>query len=134
MDFWSKPEPREEEEFSRKEEKKGEKGLLPKKERIRDEGEIKKLFREREIKSECPLFQIITKANKLTNSRLLVITGKKIGTAVERNRTKRVIKGIYLKNRHKIAKNIDIMIIAKKAVSKESEIIEEIKDALPVND
>ena len=108
--------------------------MLPNQERIKSEGDIKKLFRERETKKEYPLFQIIQKTNQLTNSRLLVITGKKIGNAVERNRTKRIIKGLYLKNKHKIAKNCDFVVITKKAIKNEGEIIEELRVAWAIND
>jgi len=45
-----------------------------------------------------------------TVPRILVITSKKLGGAVQRNRIRRVLYGAFNKIKHKINKNIDIVL------------------------
>jgi ribonuclease P protein component len=45
------------------------------------------------------------------------IASKKVGNAVQRNRSKRVLKEFYRLNRHVFLKNVDIIFSAKKGLS-----------------
>lgn len=104
--------------------------MLPKKEIIRKEKEIKKIFKEKEKKYESPLLQLILKKNNLNNCRFLVITKKTIGNAFERNRTKRILKQKYSNIRHNIEKNYDIIVIPKQKILKIADLGEEIEKAI----
>ena len=61
------------------------------------------------VKKVCDHIIIYNKDNKLTNSRFCVSVSKKIGNAVERNRLKRQVKDIIMKNM--VTKNKDYVII-----------------------
>jgi ribonuclease P protein component len=77
--------------------------------RISRGAEIKKILRQKQFHFTSPLLYFTGQDNKKAE-RILVICSKKLGSAVSRNRIRRQIVGWYIKNRHKIAKNIDMII------------------------
>jgi len=85
--------------------------LLPKDERLAKGSEIKSTIRGNRINT--PLLSIHTRDNPTGRKRMVVICKKSIGSAVIRNRTRRVIMAAYANIKHKIAKNIDIVIMPK---------------------
>jgi putative membrane protein insertion efficiency factor/ribonuclease P protein component len=76
--------------------------------RISRGAEIKKILRQKQFHFTSPLLYFTGQDNKKAE-RILVICSKKLGSAVSRNRIRRQIVGWYIKNRHKIAKNIDMI-------------------------
>ncbi|MBS3809243.1 MAG: ribonuclease P protein component [Desulfobacterales bacterium] len=62
-------------------------------------------------------FVIAYRLNRLDRSRLGVTVTKKIGNAVVRNRIKRIVREYFRLNRHRLAGNLDINVIAKKGAA-----------------
>jgi ribonuclease P protein component len=89
--------------------------LLPKKERLSREREIKDVLQARQYESKSPLLHLAARDNQLPNSRLAIVTPGKLGIATTRNRLRRVFVAAYCKIRHKIAKNIDFVIFPRHA-------------------
>lgn len=85
--------------------------MLPKKERISNGGRIKEILNRKELTFYSPLLHVIAKENEVNYSRLVVICTKKHGNAVVRNRIRRTFLEAYSRIRHKINKNIDLVII-----------------------
>jgi len=52
----------------------------------------------------------VARQNTLNYSRLAVITSKKLGKAVTRNRLRRVFKAVFAKIWRNLAKNIDLIV------------------------
>lgn len=94
--------------------------MLPRQERISGGSEIKELLHNnptivgKPIKADTPLLSCFAKVNHLPVSRLTVICKKRLGKAVRRNRLRRQISAAFLKNRHKIAQKMDIIVIPRK--------------------
>lgn len=59
-------------------------------------------------------FVIAYRANQCGRPRLGITVTRKIGTAVARNRIKRVVREYFRRNRHRVMGNYDINVIAKK--------------------
>ena len=74
-----------------------------------DKGEKKRVGR------LCIIFSL---PNELGRKRLGIITSKKIGNAVARNRAKRKIREIFRQIKHRIEPALDIVIISGKDVVK----------------
>ena len=87
--------------------------MLPRDERISKEAEIRAILRTGSRKTRTPLLDLVIKPNHTSKPRLLVITKKALGKAVQRNRIKRRIKGAYLKIRHNINENNDMVVFPK---------------------
>ncbi|OGB88208.1 ribonuclease P protein component [candidate division WOR-1 bacterium RIFCSPLOWO2_02_FULL_46_20] len=96
--------------FWRREEKREESVLLPKPERLSKASEIKATLKTRQYFSSTPLLSLVARDNARACSRLVVVTPKKLGNACKRNRIRRVICAAYCEIRHKIAKNIDLVV------------------------
>jgi len=79
----------------------------PEFERVIDKGEKKRVGR------LCIIFSL---PNELGRKRLGIITSKKIGNAVARNRAKRKIREIFRQIKHRIEPALDIVIISGKDV------------------
>ncbi|NQT29881.1 MAG: ribonuclease P protein component [Candidatus Saganbacteria bacterium] len=84
--------------------------MLPKKKRLSRQSEIKATINQRQYQKRSPLLSLVARDNGLANSRVVIVTPKKLGKAVTRNRLRRVFQGGLLKIWHKIAKNIDIVV------------------------
>jgi ribonuclease P protein component len=82
--------------------------LLPKRQRIVDDKEIKDIIRGKEIYERTPTLNIT--ARKSSNNRFLAICTKKLGNSVKRNRIKRVLCPIFSENSKNMSKNLDIII------------------------
>jgi ribonuclease P protein component len=73
-------------------------------------------------------FVLIYKKNDLGITRLGITIGKKVGKAVKRNRTKRLIREFFRLNKSDLIQGYDIVVIGKKDASYLD--IEKIKDEL----
>jgi ribonuclease P protein component len=62
-------------------------------------------------------FTIIAYRNKVGISRLGITVSKKVGSAVQRNRIKRLVREFFRLNRSRLSTLIDIVVIAKKDTS-----------------
>ena len=61
-----------------------------------------------------PHFLIVVQPNALHNTRLGITVTKKVGTAVERNRIKRVVREVFRRNRQLFPTSHDVVFIAKR--------------------
>jgi len=95
---------------SRADAEKAESVLLSKHSRLRSSREIKETLKVREYESRGPLLHCVARQNTLNYSRLAVVTPKKLGKAVIRNRLRRVIKAAFAKIWRNLAKNIDLIV------------------------
>lgn len=62
-------------------------------------------------------FLIVVRPNALQNTRLGITVTKKVGTAVERNRIKRVVREVFRRNRALFPPAHDVVFIAKRGAS-----------------
>lgn len=88
--------------------------MLPKEERLIKGSEIRKTTKGNRI--DTPLLSIYSRTNQTGNKRLVVICRKEIGGAVIRNKTRRALIAGYQIIKHKIDKNLDIVIMPRKAI------------------
>ncbi|MBU0672061.1 MAG: ribonuclease P protein component [Candidatus Margulisbacteria bacterium] len=99
--------------------------MLPKSARLSKEREIKRTIRAKQYEARRPLLYLVAMDNSHAESRLTVVIPKKLGKAVVRNRMRRVIQAVFGNIRHKIAKNIDIVVFPRHAaVGAESRSVE----------
>jgi ribonuclease P protein component len=84
--------------------------LLSKRSRLRSSREIKETLKVREYESRGPLLHYVARQNTLNYSRLAVVTPKKLGKAVTRNRLRRVFKAAFAKIWRNMAKNRDLIV------------------------
>ena len=61
---------------------------------------------------------MVTTAGTAENSRVGIVTSKAIGNAVQRNRARRQLRAIFSSLMPKLKRNVDILIIARKAIVK----------------
>jgi ribonuclease P protein component len=61
-----------------------------------------------------PHFLIVVQPNALPNTRLGITVTKKVGTAVQRNRIKRVVREVFRRNRPLFPASHDVVFIAKR--------------------
>ena len=64
-----------------------------------------------------PHFLIVVQPNALQNTRLGITVTKKVGTAVQRNRIKRVVREVFRRNRHLFPAAYDLVFIAKRGAT-----------------
>jgi len=64
----------------------------------------------RQKQKHTSLLRAVMAENQQSVPRILVITSKKLGGAVQRNRIRRVLYGFFNKIKHNINKNIDIVL------------------------
>lgn len=89
--------------------------MLPKKQRLTRDREIRGVLKTKQYESKNPLFYLVGKDNFLEISRLTVVTPKRLGKATIRNRLRRVFAEAYSKIRHKIKKNVDLVVFPRQA-------------------
>ncbi len=85
---------------------------FPKEERIRRRADFLKIFREGS-KSRTAHFWISFRLNGLPHRRLGITVGKKVGTAVVRNRLKRRIREFYRQNKRFFPAGMDVVVTAR---------------------
>ena len=74
-------------------------------------------FRQAQLRGRrihTPHFLIVVLPNALQNTRLGITVTKKVGTAVQRNRIKRVVREVFRRNRPLFPGSHDIVFIAKR--------------------
>jgi len=64
-----------------------------------------------------PHFLIVVQPNALHNTRLGITVTKKVGTAVQRNRIKRVVREVFRRNRSLFPPAHDLVFIAKRGAA-----------------
>ncbi len=57
-------------------------------------------------------FSLIGLSNALTYSRVGVVASRKVGNAVARNRTKRLMRELFRRNKELLAQPVDLLIVA----------------------
>ena len=99
--------------MSAAEEQKAGISLLPKRERITSRDRIKAILRIKQVHITTPLLNIVAEVNHGSFPRWVVICTKRVGNAVQRNRIRRLFISAIARIRHKINKNIDIIVFPK---------------------
>lgn len=89
---------------------------LSRDERVRTRRDLDRVFREG-TRIYARNFVIITRRNELGFSRIGAISGKRSGTAVERNRVKRLIREFFRRNKRVIHGPADYAIIGRKGAA-----------------
>ena len=84
-------------------------------ERIRKKKDFINLYK-KGVCARGRYFNLIILRNDLTHSRMAVVTSRKIGNAVERNRARRRARELFRRNKAHLAFEMDILLIAKKDV------------------
>jgi ribonuclease P protein component len=64
-----------------------------------------------------PHFLIVVQPNALQHTRLGITVTKKVGTAVQRNRIKRVVREVFRRNRQLFPRSHDLVFIAKRGAT-----------------
>ena len=98
------------EEYCKTGEEKGEKDLPRRRERLSHEREIKEILNSKQYSSKGPLLSFVARENFMPISRIAVITPSNIGKATKRNRLRRVFAESFARIKHKIAKNVDLVV------------------------
>ncbi|PLV60192.1 ribonuclease P protein component [Thermotoga sp. KOL6] len=94
-----------------------------KRERLRLRRDFITLFKEGDsVQNEY--FVVLFKENDLNISRLGIVVKKKFGKATKRNKLKRWIREIFRRNKNKILRGFDIIVIPRKRLSEEFERID----------
>ena len=88
---------------------------------LRRADRLKKRYEFRQVqltgrRIHTPHFLIVVQPNSLENTRLGITVTKKVGSAVQRNRIKRVVREVFRRNRHLFPPSHDIVFIAKRHV------------------
>jgi len=86
------------------------KDLLPKRERIRREKDLKEVIKAKQFHFSSPLLYFVARLSQRPSCRVAIVCRRNIKGSVVRNRLKRVLRAAYLKIKHKIKKNIDLVI------------------------
>ncbi|MFA6170070.1 MAG: ribonuclease P protein component [Candidatus Margulisiibacteriota bacterium] len=87
--------------------------MLPKKQRLSNSQDIKKVLDKNDLRFNTPLFTLVAKENFLGKQRATVVCSKKVGNAVKRNRIRRKIVRAYQGILNNIAKKVDVVILAR---------------------
>jgi ribonuclease P protein component len=87
--------------------------------RFRGADRLKKRYEFRQVqlsgrRIHTPHFLLVVRPNALPNTRLGITVTKKVGTAVQRNRIKRVVREVFRRNRQLFPPSHDIVFIAKR--------------------
>lgn len=88
-----------------------------KEERIRRRADFLRISKEG-VHYNSPHFRIWICPNQLPQRRLGIIVGKKVGSAVKRNRVKRLIREFFRQHKEELLKSSDFIIQAKEGADK----------------
>ena len=86
---------------------------LRKEERLRRRGDFEIIAKEG-IRKHTKNFLIIVRKNDRGFSRLGAVASKRLGKAVERNRTKRLMREFFRRNKDRLPPSMDYVIVGKK--------------------
>ena len=84
--------------------------MLPHKERLTRDRDIKRTLKTKQYTSRSSLLYLVGRENSLKNSRVAVVTPKKLGSAVERNRIRRLFKAAFSQAKSSLTKNLDLVL------------------------
>ena len=84
---------------------------FPKEERLRKKEDFERILKEGKVYYYPPIIVYINKKGE--RRRLGISINKKVGSAVIRNRIKRLIREVYRLNRPYILDNVEILVIVK---------------------
>ena len=90
---------------------------LEKEERIRHRADFLKISKEG-VRYRTDHFRVWIYPNRLSLRRLGITVGKRVGTAVERNRLKRLIREFFRLNKEALLHSSDFVIIGKEGAAK----------------
>ena len=80
------------------------------KERIKKKSQFVSIFKNGK-KIDIKKLKIFYAKNNINISRFTIVTSKKLGSSVQRNRIKRIIKEVYRRNKEYFGKNMDWIFI-----------------------
>jgi len=83
---------------------------FPRKERLKRRDDIREVFRKRKVIS-CPGVKLFTLRNGLPHNRIAFAFPRKYGTAVERNRSRRLSREAYRLLRNELRKGFDLVLL-----------------------
>lgn len=89
--------------------------MLPRAKRISREREIKQILKKKQLHFSSPLLYMVAEETSNPTPRVAVICSGRLGSAVVRNRTRRVVLAAVLRNWHKIKRGLNILIYPKVA-------------------
>ena len=90
--------------------------MLPKRNRLRNSDRINEIKTSGEIEGKSALLCLKVKSNNDNSSKIAIVTPKKLGNAVERNKIRRRIKSIFIDIRQNINNGLDIVIFPRTAI------------------
>ena len=98
---------------------------------LKENRDFRRLYRQ-SLSYVGPALVVYLKENRAGLSRIGITAGKKLGTAVKRNRAKRVIRVAYRTLLPDFKKNVDMVVVARKRATfiKSQEAVEELKSLL----
>jgi len=88
-------------------------------ERIRKKKDFSYLYKKGRL-TRGKYFNLIYLPNSLSYSRMAVVTSKKIGNAVQRNRVRRRVRELFRRNKELLILPVDMIVITKKGVQEAS--------------
>lgn len=86
-----------------------------KKERIRQRAAYLLIY-QRGIRAHSRYFTVVSHENQVGYGRIGITVSKKVGDAVRRNRTKRLIREFFRLNKSRLTTSRDIVVIGKKGI------------------
>ena len=81
-------------------------------ERLTKASDYRRVFR-KGVRLDGRLFLVIAFENQLTHSRIGLAVGRKAGTAVARNRAKRLFREVFRRNKAASPRNLDLVFVPK---------------------
>ncbi|MBW2038350.1 MAG: ribonuclease P protein component [Deltaproteobacteria bacterium] len=104
---------------------------LRKEERLRKKRDFQRIAKEGNRRN-TKNFLIIARGNDWGFSRVGAVASKKMGTAVERNRVKRLIREFFRRNKDMLPPSTDYVIVGKKGAQdlKYDQVVEELRSLL----
>jgi ribonuclease P protein component len=90
---------------------------FPRSRRLKQEGEFARARAQgRRLACGCLIANVLPRPGLLT-SRLGVVTGKKVGNAVARNRARRLMRECFRLHQHELAGPVDLVLVARPSIA-----------------